>query len=111
MDCVIEVAGGFAVDGNDRQVAVVAAMLQFRCRDDRLDGLRLVDDLGRKVVGQVKLANHDFDVHSEIVFLAQYFDHAPAGTLRGGRPVGNLDVDHYAVEVVPVRGMGGLSAD
>ena len=42
---------------------------------------------------QAEFADHDFDVDAEIVFAAEDFDDASAGALRGGGPVGDLDVD------------------
>ena len=51
---------------------------------------------------QVVLADHDLDVHAEIVFVAQNLDHPPARVLRGRGPVGDLDVHHNIFQVVPV---------
>ncbi len=68
VDGVVEIARGFAVDGDDGKVAVVAAMAQFARWDDVFDGLRFFDYFGREAVGQVKFADHDLDVDAEIVF-------------------------------------------
>ena len=51
---------------------------------------------------QVKLANNDFYIRAEIVLVTQNFNHAPAGILGGGGPVGDLDVHHYIFQVVPI---------
>src|ERR1019366_8875220 len=102
MDGVVEVAGGFSVDGHDGEMAVVAAAAQIIGGDDVVafafagDRLRFFDDFERKAVGHVKLANHDFDVDAEIVFLAQDFDDAAARVLGGAGPVGDFYVDDYA---------------
>jgi hypothetical protein len=48
-------------------------MAQFAGRDDVFDGLRFFDDLGREAVGQMKFADHDFDVDAEIVLLRPGF--------------------------------------
>jgi hypothetical protein len=53
-------------------------------------------------MGQVKLANHDFDVDSEIIFLAENLDHAATRILRGTRPVGDLHIDDHAFQILPV---------
>src|ERR1017187_3417255 len=113
MDGVVEVAGGFSVDGHDGEMAVVAAAAQIIGGDDVVafafagEGLRFLDDLGRKAVGQMKLADHDFDIDAEIVFLAQNFDDLAARVLSGAGPVGDFYVDDYAFEVLPVGMAGG----
>ena len=100
VDGVVEIAGGFSVDGDDGEMAVVAAAAQGLGADGRFDRLRFFDDGGREAVGQVKLADHDFDVDSEIAFLAEDFDDASAGLLRSAGPVGDFYVDDEAVEIV-----------
>ena len=59
--------------------------------------LGLLDDLGRELVGQVVLADDDFDVDAEIVGVAENFDDAAHG---GSATLGILqqfDVDHHAI--------------
>src|SRR6266850_6818054 len=107
MHSVVEVAGRFAVDGDDWQVAVVAAMLEFARGDDALNGLRLVDYRRRKAMRQVELADHDLDIHSEIVLFAENLDDTTARILRSRRPVGDLDVDYDSVQILPVSVLGG----
>ncbi len=68
-DRVVEVARSFAVDGDDRKRAVIAPMAQLARRNHRIELLRLLQYLDRKAVRQVKLANDDFDVHAEVVFI------------------------------------------
>ena len=63
------------------------------------------------MVRKVVLADHDFDVHAEIVLLAQDFDHATARILRRRRPIGKLDVDHYAFKILHVGVLGCLVAN
>ena len=75
---VVEIARGFAIDGDDGKLAVVAAVTQFVGGDDVFDGLRFFDHCGREAVGQVKLADHDLDVDAEVVFFAENFDDAAA---------------------------------
>ena len=64
--------------------------------------LRFFDHFGREAMGQVKLADHDLDVDSEIVFFAENFDDAAPRILRGAGPVGDFHVDDYAFEILPV---------
>ena len=70
-DGVVEVAGGLAVDGDDRHLAEVAAAFEFLRGDHDGDGLGLLDHLGREAMRQVVLADDDFDVDSEIVGIAR----------------------------------------
>ena len=80
------------------QVAEVAAAGEFGGGDDAGDGLRLLDHFGRELVRQVVLADDDFDVHAEIVGVAEDLDHAAD---RSGAALGvleQLDVDDHAVE-------------
>ena len=113
VDSIVEVAGGLAVNGDDRQLAVVPAMAQFAHGNGVVvpDGLRLFDYLGREAMRQVELADHDFDVHSEIAFFAEDLDDTAARILRGRGPVGNLDVDHNTIEMLRAGVAGGLFAE
>ena len=72
-------------------------------------GLRLLDDFGRELVGQVMLADDDFDVDSEIAGVAEDFDDAADG---GGAALGEFeqfDVDDHAVEFGDVGDLGGVT--
>ena len=50
---------------------------------------------------QVELADDDFYIHAEIVFVAENLDHAAARILGGRGPVGDLDIHHYIFQIVP----------
>ena len=82
-DGVVEIAGGFAVDSDDGQVTVVAALVQFARLNDSFDLLGFFQHLCRKAVRQVKLTDHDLDIDAEIVLVAENFDDAASGILRG----------------------------
>ena len=69
------------------------------------------DHFGREAVGQVKLANHDFDIDAEVVFIAENFDDAAARVLRGAGPVGDFHVDDFAIQILPVGVDGSFGAD
>ncbi len=62
-------------------------------------------------MGQVKLADHDFDINAEIVFFAEDFDDAAARILRGAGPIGDFHVHHHAFEILPAGVDCGLAAD
>src|SRR5208337_4233847 len=96
VDGIVEIARGLSVDGNDWKLAVVAAVTQGFFGNNVFDRLRFFDNLGREAVGQVKLADHDLDVDSEIVFFAEDFYNAAARLLRRAGPVGDFHVNDYA---------------
>ena len=111
VDGIVEVAGGFSVDGDDGEIAVVAAVSQRGGGNDAFDGLRFFDDGGRKAVRQVELADHDLDVDSEVGFFAENFDDAAARVLGRRRPVGNFNVDNDAFKILPIGVNFGFVAD
>ena len=106
MNGVVEIARGFAIDGDYGKLAVVAALAQGVVGNfgfaGRLDRLGFFDHFGREAVGQVKLADHDLDIDSKVVFFAENFDHAAARLLRGAGPVGDFHVDYCAFQILPV---------
>jgi len=110
-DGVVEVFGGFAVDGNDGEVAEVAAAVGF-FGVEMGDGAGLGEDVFREGVRQLVLADHHFDVNAEVVGIAEDFD--DAANCRAGRcgPTGDLDVDDEAFQtVVSVCGCGFAAED
>ena len=56
-------------------------------------------------MGQMMLADDDFDIDTKIVFPAQDFDHAAACGTGGRGPVGDFHVDHHALQ--PGAGLRG----
>ena len=100
-DRIVEVARGFAVDGDDGQRAEVAAMAQLAGGDHRVEVLRFLQDFDREAMRQVKLADDDLDVDAEVVFVAENFEDAAARVLGRRGPVGDLDFDDYTFEVGP----------
>ena len=86
-DGVVEVARGFAVDGDDVQCAEIAAAGESRRRGwRRRERAACSSDLGREAVGQVVLADDDFDVDAEVVGAAEDLDDAADGA--SSRPWG-----------------------
>src|ERR1019366_7699657 len=99
VDGIVEIARGFAIDGDNRKLAVIAAVAQFAGGnfgfDASFQGLRFFDHCGRKAVGQVKLADHDLDIDAEVVFFAEDLDYAATRVLRGSWPVADFHVDYH----------------
>ena len=111
VDGVVEIAGGFAVDRDYREVAVVAAVPQCVRGNYRFYRLRFFYHRRREAVGQVKLADHDLDVDSEVVLFAENLDYTAARALSGARPVGDFHVYGQAFQILPVGVDFGLIAD
>ena len=109
-DRVIEVARGLAVNRDDGQSTKIATLVRLPRRNDGFRILRFFEYLGRKAMRQVKLADHDLDVHAEVIGIAENLHYASAGTLRGGGPVGDLDVDNDVFQIVPLGAAGSFFA-
>ena len=101
-DGVVEIAGGFSVDGDDGKIAEVTAATEFGRGDRCGNALRLFECRCREMVWEMEFADGDFDVDAEVVFAAEDLDDASARVLRGAGPVGDFYVDDYAFEVGPV---------
>ena len=71
---VVEVAGGFSVDGDDGEIAEVAAALKFAGRDGGGNVLGFFEHCRREMMRQVEFADGDFYVDAEVVFAAEDFD-------------------------------------
>jgi hypothetical protein len=102
VDGVVEIARGFAVDGDDGKLAVVAAMTRSSASGISDAMAALLRSLRAGSGEAVKLADHDLDVDAEIVFFAENFDDAAARILRGAGPVGDFYIDDYAFQILPV---------
>src|ERR1022692_2571619 len=102
VDRVVEIARGFSVDGDDREIAVVAAAVERLGRNLGCNSLRFFDYFGREAVRQMILADHDFYIDAEIRFFAEDFYDAAARILRGAWPVGDFYVYYYAFQILPV---------
>src|SRR5208283_5620901 len=90
---------------------IVTPMAQLARRDHRLKLLCLLQDLNRKAVRQVVLADDDLDIHAEIVLVAKDLDHAAARVLGWRGPVGDLHIHDEAFEVIPLAAAGFLAED
>ncbi len=110
-DGVVEVTGGFAVDGHDGKVAELVPSVDFRGVNDRFDGLSRRQDFGWKAMGEMKFADDDFDINAEVVLVAENLDHFAAGVLRGAGPVSDFDVDDNIFEIIPVGAASDFIAE
>jgi len=107
---VVEVARRFAVDGYDGERTEIAPAIKFYGGYDGGNVLGFIESGRRKVMGQVKLADGDFNIDAEVVGAAENLDDASVRTARGRGPVGNFDVDDYAFEIVPALTASGFDA-
>ncbi len=99
---VVEVAGGLAVDGHDRQAAEVFAAGEFGGgqRRDRLRGafFRFGQDVRRKSMRDGVLADDDFDVNPKGIWRAEDLDYAAPGGAARLREAGNFDFNGHSFE-------------
>jgi len=78
--------------------------------DDGFNVLRFVQHVGRETMGQMKFANDDFHIDTEIIFIAQDLNHSSPRILGGRRPVGDFDIHNHAFEIVPFGTTRGFLA-
>ena len=110
-DGVVEIAGGFAVDGDDGERAEIAAAGEFRLADGLRHAFGLLHHFGRKAVREVVFADDDFDVDAEIVGVAQDLDHAAHRTGALFRVLQQLHVHDHAVQLFDGSGLERTDAD
>ena len=99
-NCIIEITRRLAINRDDRQRPEVSPLLQFTRRNERFRFLCFLENLRRKAVWQMVLADHDFNIQAKIIFVAQYLDYTSARILRSRRPVGDLDINHNVFQIV-----------
>ena len=100
---VVEIARGFAVNGDDGEVAKIFAAVAFALAHGCGALFRFVQDFGGKRMRQVVLADDDFDVDAEIARAAENFDDAPGGCCATARKAHELHVHDGAVEFFQAR--------
>jgi len=100
---VVEVARGFAVDGDDGEAAKILAAGQFRFGNWAGELFGFVSNFAGKRVGQVVLADDDFRVHAEIAGAAKNFDDAADGRGAFAGVADEFGIDDGAVEFRNVR--------
>ena len=103
VDRIVEIAGGFAVNGHDRKFAEVVAAGAVGLRDGTSGLLRVVDHFRREIVRQMVLANDDLGVDAEIAGAAENFRDPPGGGRSAAAVASQLRVDDGSVELGDVR--------
>jgi hypothetical protein len=103
VDGIVEITGGFAVDGDDGKVTEIFAVLRVGFLNRFGETLGFADNLGRKNVGQVMFPDDDFDVDTEIAGAAENFDDAAGGGRAASGKAEDLDVDDGTVEFFETR--------
>lgn len=103
VNSVIEISRGLAVDGDDGKFTEILAPCAVSFTDGMSNLLGVVQDLGRKCVRQVMLADDDLRVDAKIPRAAKDFNNA-AGRWNARAAVANqFRVDHGAVQLGDVR--------
>ena len=111
VDGVVKIACRLAVDGDNGQMAKILAPFPFRLTHRLCAKLRFVQDFSGKGMGQVVLANDDFDVNAEFTRPAKDFNHAACGRSASARITYQLDVHHGAVKLVQARNASSPDAN
>jgi hypothetical protein len=100
---VVEVAGGFAVNGNNGELAEIFPPGAIVFRNGQGETLGFMQKFVGESVGKMMLANDDFGIHTEIAGAAKYFDDAPGGRSAAARIAEEFNVDDGAVELGNMR--------
>ena len=64
--------------------------------------LSLFERCRGEMMRQMKLANSDFNIDSEVILPAKNFNDPALRILCRRRPVGDFDVDDYPFKIVPI---------
>ena len=100
---VVKVAGGFAVNGDDREFAEIFPASAVVFRNGQGEALGFMQNFVGKGVRKMMFANNDFGIHTEIAGTAEDFDDASGGRSAGARIAEEFDVDDGAIELGNVR--------
>ncbi len=107
---VVKIAGGFAVNRDDRELAEILAAGEF-CVAYRFGAMfGFFKNFSGKKMREVMLADDDFGVHAEIAGTPDNFDDASGGRSAGARIPEQLDVDHGPVKFIQTRDAPQASA-
>src|SRR5581483_1982950 len=107
---IIEVAGSFAIDGDDGQIAKITSL----CHDLRIEiscGAGLFEHIFRKDMRQVMLTDNDLDIDTKVIFMPQNLNDAATCCTRGRSPFRDLDIDNQAFEVTICLPLGFFAQD
>src|SRR5689334_3046715 len=81
-DSIIEIAGSLAIDGNDGQVAIVLTTGDLAPFQHRCECFGFFQNLRWEDMRNMVLANHNLDIDSEVIFVAEHLNDFTASTLR-----------------------------
>src|ERR1700691_1564715 len=103
-DGIVEIARRFAVNGDDSKIAKITAAGQLRLYDFLFFVSRFGQNVVGENVGQVMLANYDFDVHADFAGSTENFQYASDGgeTAFGIAP--DFDVYDGALQLRKTQG-------
>jgi hypothetical protein len=94
---IVEVAGGFAINGHHIKAAEIASDGNLFGGNRLACTLRLLDYFGGKAVREMMLADRDFDIDAEIVNVTEDLDNAPRGVRIAIRELENFNVNDNPV--------------
>jgi hypothetical protein len=103
VDSVVKVASGFAVDGDDGEMAEIFAALAVGIADGNSTMFGVAEDFGGKRVREMVLANDNFGVDAEFAGAAENFDDAANGGLSTAGVAEEFNVDDGAFEFGELR--------
>ena len=93
---VVEVAGVFTVDGDERQVTQIDALLFVLVFDFRAELARFLDHVLGPHMGDIVAAQGNVDFHAGGHVVANDLHHVALRLEARGRPMGDLDLDELA---------------
>ncbi len=97
---VVEIPRGFAVDGDDIEVAKIAAAGELGRRNRSGNGAGLFQNLVGKVMRDVMRTDENLDVDAEVVGQAEDFDDAADGTVAVFAEVHDFGGDDHPVQIL-----------
>ncbi len=107
IDGIIKIARGFAVDGDDGQVAEIATAFALGMSHGTRDLMGLLQDVRREPMRQVMLPDQNFHVDAKLSGPAEQFYNAASRRDASSRESSDLDVYNRAFELrqpCPPRG-------
>src|SRR5947209_16585837 len=107
---VVEIARGFAVNGDDGNAAEIFAAGTLVLSERLGAVLGFVEDLARKLMREMMLADDDFGVDADFAGAAEDFDDAAGGSSAAAWIPDELDVYYGAIEFGEVRDAPATSA-
>src|SRR5579863_124374 len=89
---IVEIARGFAVDGDDGEIAEVLAACAVGIGDGKREAFGFLQNILGKNVRKMMLANNDFGVDAEIAGTSKNFDDAAGGRRTAAGKANEFDI-------------------